>query len=803
MAKTCWSVNHDGYFEAPGASVLAFHSTYPEGKQGGVEIIHHGERVATCGDMRLERAPGQWGEVPAAGRRTADPDNCQVDVSLSYPKLGIDYAIRLRGEGDAIRLSLNLVKPFDRKAVSHGCLQMEFFPAAFFGKTYHLGGTSGVFPRQANGPLLREPGGSLKAAPLASGPRLVLAPEDPLLHMVIEQVSGEMELLDGRNTAANGWFVVRSPIPEGATSQAVEWVITPHRIPGWHRAPVICVSQVGYHPDQAKRAILELDAWERTGEAALFRIDPDRGSTEVTRAGPRRWGRFLRYEYGVFDFSPVRTPGVYVIKYGGRSSGPFRIGDDVYRSDVWQPTLEAFFPVQMCHVRVEDGYRVWHGVCHLDDAIQAPPGHVHFDGYEQGPSTEAGYQAHQHIPGLNVGGWHDAGDYDLAAGSQATTTFFLALAREAFGLDTDQTTVRKGDRLVLLHRPDGVPDIIEQIAWGAECLLGGYRACGHSFSGIIEGAMAQYVHLGDASTMTDNLAYDPTLKPGETRDVHSGTMDDRWAFTSRDTALEYHVATALSAAGRVLSAHDPDLAQECRQTAQRAWDYEQTHPPVEQRSAYVPRDREAREVFAAVELLIATGKACYRQRLTELLPFIIENIGRVGWTVVRALDHVDDEAFRHAIGESLRTYSSVLARKLAGNPFGVPFEPHVWGIGWQIQQFALGQYYLIRSFPELFDRETLLSVVNYVLGCHPGSDVSLVSGVGARSLTIAYGANRAEWSYIPGGMVSGPNLIRPDFPEMKDNFPFLWQQAEYVMPGAATYLFCILAADAILNAGRT
>jgi endoglucanase len=43
-------------------------------------------------------------------------------------------------------------------------------------------------------------------------------------------------------------------------------------------------------------------------------------------------------------------------------------------------------------------------------------------------------------------------------------------------------------------------------------------------------------------------------------------------------------------------------------------------------------------------------------------------------------------------------------------------------------------------------------------------------------------------------------LIRPDFPELKD-FPFLWQQAEYVLGGGAThFMFLVLAADQILNA---
>ena len=36
---------------------------------------------------------------------------------------------------------------------------------------------------------------------------------------------------------------------------------------------------------------------------------------------------------------------------------------------------------------------------------------------------ETPFPAFQHIPGLDRGGWHDAGDYDLAAGSQAGTTY--------------------------------------------------------------------------------------------------------------------------------------------------------------------------------------------------------------------------------------------------------------------------------------------------------------------------------------------------------------------------------------------
>jgi hypothetical protein len=801
MTKTRWTVNDLGYFEAPGLSVLVFHDIYPEGKQGGLGIIQHGERVATNGDLRLEPTPDQWAPLPKVGKREADAKTATIKVSLSYSDYDFDYMARVQADGDSLRIYVDLDRPLPPELVGKVSFNLELFPQAYFGKTFHMGSTFGVFPRQANGPIMPGPEGQPIPVPLATAARLYIALEDPMRRMIIEQIrGGEMALFDGRDTAQNGWFVVRSVVPSGATKGAIEWLITPHSIPGWRRKPVISISQVGYHPDQAKRAIIELDRQtEELGEGVLLRVDPEQGVRKVFSAPLKKWGRFLRFEYAIFDFTDVREAGMYMIQYESQSTPPFRISRGVFKSGVWQPTLETYFPVQMRHMKVVDRYRVWHGACHLDDALQAPPSHVHFDGYRQGAETETPYSADQHIPHLGKGGWHDAGDYDLAAGSQAQTTYVLALTHEAFGVDSDQTTVHKDERLVLLHTPDGVPDIVQQIAHGTENLLSGYRAAGHSFSGIISRAVDQYVHLGDGSTMTDNRVYDPSLAPNEVRGDRSGKLDDRWAFTNRDASLEYKVVTVLAAASRALGGYEDALAQECIDTAIKTWDYEQSHPPVEHRSSYVPRQPKIQQILAAVELLITTGDDRYRQRLIDLLPTIVDNITQVGWAVVRVLPLVNDAKFTRSVEDALKKHRAELKEELAKNPYRVHYRPRVWGIAWDILRFAMQQYFLVKAYPELFDREDILSVLNYILGCHPGSNISLVSGVGARSLTITYGINRADWSYIPGAVASGTNLVRPDFPELKDNFPFLWQQAENVIGGAATYIFCVLAADDLLE----
>jgi len=764
-----WQINAQEYFEAPGLSALVFHNTYLEGKQGGFELIQHGERVITNGCISLEPTPEQWTRHAEIAQRQVDTTAGEMRVPLRFPAEGLDCTLRLRADGPSLLLTADLAQPLPAQLIGKAGFSLEIFPEAYFGRSFHLGETFGIFPRQLNGPILPAPDGGWRVAPLASGVRLAIAPEDPLRKIEIESLNGALSLYDGRTRAQNGWFVVS----------------------GWRRAPVLCISQVGYHPDQAKRVILELDSQTEALETAhLEHIEPGGGARVILSATPQRWGPCWRYEYASFDFSAVREPGLYRVRYGEQITSPFRISRDVYQRDVWQPTLETFLPVQMCHMEVRDRYQVWHGVCHLDDAIQAPTDHHHFDGYHQGPETATPYAPFEHIPGLAQGGWHDAGDYDLATGSQAATTLLLALVREAFGLDSDQTTVQRDQRRVILHQPDGVPDILEQIIHGVDFLLGSYRTLGRSIIGVIEGTLEQYVHLGDAATMTDNRVHDPACPE---------TRDDRWAFTDRNSALEYQVASALAAAARVLGEHDAALAGECLQTAVRVWEYEQSHAPVGTRNAYAPSSIVGQEVAATVELLLATGEARYREHLLDMWPAIAANLNQVDWVVARVLSALDDETFAANFRAALEAHRADLEADLACNPFGVPLRAQTWGMAWNVQWFGVAQYHLCRAFPDLFDRENVLRALSYTLGCHPASDLSLVSGVGARSALSAYGTNRADWSYIPGGGASGPNLIQPDFPEFKQPFPFLWQQSEYVISGAATYLFCVLAADRLLN----
>ncbi|HEY4967076.1 MAG TPA: hypothetical protein VII28_11790, partial [Puia sp.] len=213
------------------------------------------------------------------------------------------------------------------------------------------------------------------------------------------------------------------------------------------------------------------------------------------------------------------------------------------------------------------------------------------------------------------------------------------------------------------------------------------------------------------------------------------------------------------------------------------------------------KERNPMERLAlAVELLKSTGNKIYIDFLTGHVAEISARIGQTAWLVGSVLPMIHDESFKNRVTDSVKAYYGQIKADGLKTPYGVPYRPNIWGAGWDIQRFGYRQYFLHTAFPEIFPTSYMLSALNFVLGCHPGDNTaSFVSGVGANSMTTAYGFNRADWSYIPGGITSGTALIRPDFPELL-NWPYLWQQGEYVLGGGTTdYLFLVLAADHILN----
>jgi endoglucanase len=664
-------------------------------------------------------------------------------------------------EGGKALFTLNLDQPIPERYAGDAWFQIELFPATLFGKSWNMDGQTGIFPTDAYGPINEN-----EIVPYAEGSTLTVAPETHTQRLTIKSIKGgALQLTDGRMRSKSGWFIVRSAVPENITAGAVQWEVEVFPVKNYTDSPVIHLSQVGYLPDEPKKAVIELDPrTDQTGKVSIYKINPD-GSRSMAFSGDAKlWGKFLRYQYAIGDFSSLKEPGMYQVQYGEVYSNLFRIADDIYDRFVWQPTLEYFLPVQMCHVRVEQGSRVWHDWCHLDDALMAPLNHVHFDGYSQGPESFTHFVHPQHVPDIDRGGWHDAGDYDLRVESQAVTTWRLALMYELFDIDLDVTRVEQDKRLVTIHDPDGIPDALQQVEHGVLTVLGGYRGLGRLYDGIIASTGKQYGLQGDGGAMTDNLVYNPSLGENARTASQSGIKDDRWVFTEDNARHEMIGVAGLASASRVLKEYQPELARECLDAASNLYAISSRKEMVDDR------------VAAAAELYLATMDQKYLDAITEQKDYILQNMAGTAWAVGRVYASITDETFRREMDEAVKQYAVQIEEEMAENPFGVPYKPNIWGDGWSIQNKGFRHYFLVTGFPGVFNPDLIYHATQFVLGCHPGSNTaSFASGVGAYSLLQAYGVNKENWS-------------------------FMWQQTEYVLGGGGTnFMFLVLATNELVK----
>ena len=794
-------INDEGYYEIPGLDVMVFSDFYPEGHQGGLTIVQFGERVAANGDVRLAPTPGQWSPVPKVGDRNVDKEKGIISVELwypdssrdkrgfnpiNYPDLQFKYKVKTEAVGQSIKVTVDLDKPLPEKWAKKVGFNLELFPGQYFGEHYLMDGIPGIFPRQAEGPMEIDADGNLQTTPLAVGRELIVAPGNERKEIKFVTYKNSLQLIDGRGLYNNGWFVLRSAVPAGVTKDAVEWIISPALDTSWRYKPVIQISQVGYHPNQNKFAVIELDKLtNKFSPVRLIKIGENSEKLVKEDNNPESWGNFLRYKYLRFDFSDVSEEGLYKIKYGNVESNDFEIKDNVYARHVWQPTLEYFLPVQMCHMRVEEKYRVWHGLCHMDDATMAQLNKDYFDGYSQGPSTLTKYKSGEHVPGLNIGGWHDAGDYDLRVESQAGTVYKLELAYELFEDDYDQTSINQKTRFVEIHQPDGRPDIIQQMEHGLLSIVGGYESLGILYRGIQENTLHQYVILGEGANATDNFVY----KKGEKDPILNLPLpdDDRRVFTEINPKRELYVAQVLAASYRVMKNYNPGLADKCLEIAREIYRND---------SSAKSEDK----INTAAELYLSTLEQSYKKFLLKNVDLIASRISNYGVVIGRVAKKINNEEFTNKIEKAVKIVFEKVSELQKENPYGIPYKPYIWGAGWQIQSFGVTQLMLHMGFPEIFPAEYAFNALNFILGCHPGDNTaSFASGVGVNSLIVAYGFNRADWTYIPGGVSSGTALIRPDLPELK-TWPYFWQQTEYVMGGGATdFMLLSMAADHLFN----
>ena len=821
-SKSDLKLNDLEYFATQGVNVWVYSNLFSGGfndeKDSGIEIIHHGVRTVQGGAVRLSNTPEQWDLVPSTPSRTVNRDDNSIEVALRYDQFDFDSRIIVTGKGDEVEIAVYLDKPVPAELEGDAGFNLEFLPSQYWAKTYIMDGKYDRFPRYVASNTVARPnsekvvqykgyktyddrgtGEFVDPLPLAQGRDIIMAPDAPERMIEIKSADADMMLYDGRVIAQNGWFVLRSLLPAGKTGKVLTWTVKPHAIPGWIREPNIGFSQMGYQPDQPKVAVIELDKKDKVrSTASIYKVEEDGSVSKAFTGNVKEWGPFYKYNYVKFDFSDVKRPGVYYIEYNGVKTNNFIISDDVY-SHITDATSDVWIPIHMNHMTVNEGYRIWHGEPFKEGYLQAPVNTDHFDLHSQGPTTDTRFKPLELIPGLNVGGYFDAGDFDIETGSNISVVTNLVTLWESFHPMRDETFVDEDQRYVDLHRPDGIPDVLQYIRHGVLNLLAQAEIIGHMSQTLSNSVLDNYHHLGDAAAITDGLHYDPRLKPYQKSadGKSSGTPDDMWAFTSRNPGSDFNAATMFAAASRALAGFDDDLSARCLKESKRLM--KESNELMAQQAARRAANpnapamggnrRMGSNMATNLQLYVSTREQNYLDEFVkQIWPALDRNVEMTITTALNAVPYLD-AAYKEKLRPYVEKYKVYLDSLDTVNPYGVPIGQGNWAGSGSVVSFGTTVSFAAEYYPDIIDKSYAYKAVNYLFGCHPYHNYSLVAAVGAtRPKSVFYGNNRADFSFIPGNVAPGLLFRRPDHFENYDDWPFLWGQNEGTIAGNTSYL---------------
>ena len=114
--------------------------------------------------------------------------------------------------------------------------------------------------------------------------------------------------------------------------------------------------------------------------------------------------------------------------------------------------------------------------------------------------------------------------------------------------------------------------------------------------------------------------------------------------------------------------------------------------------------------------------------------------------------------------------------------------------------WASTNYHVHKAFPEIVGREAVLRRRStYILGTPPGVEPVVRLGRGHPLEAGRLRQNRAEFTFIAGGVVPGVLVLKPDFPRAQEDWPFLWGENEYVVDICAHWIFLANAANDLLR----
>ena len=736
---------------------------------------------------KLEKGDGT---LRFSGSLEGAPVTFEQNVSIEGGRIHVELRRRGPWPADAGWCSLQLLLPISR----YGRAQ------------YRADGVVSRYPEQliGDGNIL----GNIR--------RLECNLDSAALNLVLECPTG-LILQDMRRWQGES-FQVGIGFPAGDDVRADLYLTLPWTLEGLPQ-PRLCRSQIGYPAKGMKFVVLEWPKGSAPPDDGV-RLEKDGAVVKEGRFTPAADYDYMQSSFGVFDFSDVRAPGTYRVVWSGGTED-VSVRESVFEDRLWEPTLDYFIPWEMCHAAADLGKDVPQtSACHMDDAVRVPAHFPGVDGFVSYECEGTPYKDGDRIP-CAKGGWHDAGDYDLNVHAQGFVVWTLALAYEEFGIQRDVATLDADAQRFVLGKPDGMPDIVQQIEWGALWLLSMEQPDGRVYVGVIDQPSRNNASIAPEKD-TDNVP---------------GTGDERQVYVDYNSDMQLVQAISLAAARRALKQHRPELSARCLEAARKAFAYFQGRPEVYRPASYfstTPENgRDGMVLAAAIELYLTTKDPDYLhyiQGMSDAIPKLPltwpaaystqqGNFWYAPPFLARLHPLLADGELRDRVRDACQRAAETQVQLSSPRPW-----PFFW---WHLQDWGSNGYCLSRVFdsyylervvpatsplsggdaqhavPGAFTVDESVRDMLWVFGLHPLSDVVFVCDIGYPGPRYLYngrlhGRFGAKPASVPGAVVPGMGGVPDAGMIVYDDRPGNYYHNEACIYTAASYIFAV---NALKHAG--
>jgi endoglucanase len=522
--------------------------------------------------------------------------------------------------------------------------------------------------------------------------------------------------------------------------------------------PVVLVNQVGYLPNATKIASVK----SASTSALDWKLE-DAAGKELAAGKTQPFGadKASGDSVHLVDFSAVKSEsrGV-VLRVGADSSHRFDIAADVY--DKLRYDALAFFYHNRAGIEITAPYAG-------DPSLARPAGHLSDKQVKCWPKAPCDYA-------LDVSkGWYDAGDHGKYVVNGGISVWTLLNQYErAKSAGPNAVSAFADGKLVIPENKNGIPDLLDEVRWELEFLLGMQVPEGKPLAG-----MAHHKIHDEGWT---GLAVAPH-EDKQARYLHAPS-----------TAATLNLAATAAQAARVWKGVDAAFSARCLTAAERAFAAAQKQPKriapesdTDGGGAYGDGNLEDEFYWAAAELWATTGKPDYKKAATQSprhAKFPTEAGGQessFNWgstdalgmisllTVPGAVDKATLDALEQGLVAAADRYLAAITKLGYRTPLSLnPKGEYVWGSN----SFVLNNAIVLALAHDLTRRaeyrDGVVLAMDYILGRNPLGQ-SYVTGYGEKPLKNPHHrffARQVSDRYPapPAGIVSGGPNSKPDDP---------------------------------------